>query len=116
MSPEAAVVQLLGDPLPEEIQVLPTRQALEAYTAAVHSPDTREDPLPGDPTFRDYINDVHKKALITDKERLERVELHDLIIRSQLVAGEQAVLAEADALMAQGVLFESPPSRRTPQP
>jgi hypothetical protein len=46
---------VLGDPLPEEIQLLPTRQALEGCADAARSPSNPEAPLPGDPTFRYYI-------------------------------------------------------------
>jgi MarR family len=75
---------VLGDPLPEEIELLPTRQVLEGWTRTARSSGIRDAPLPADPTFRHYINDADDSGL--------------------LVADEQLVLADAASLIADGIL------------
>jgi hypothetical protein len=107
---------VLGDALPEEIQLLPTRQALEGGADAARSPSPSGAHLPGNATFRKYINDACEHGHVTRSERLEQIRLHDLIIRGRPAAGEQAVLAEAEELIDQDVLFDPGAPKRTPDP
>jgi MarR family len=107
---------VLADAFPDEVELLPTRQALENHIAAAGSPRSPETPLPGDSIFRRYMNDAVERGHIDGQERLERIGLHDLIILSRLTAGEEVAPTEAEALIEQGVLFDSGGTRNRPEP
>jgi hypothetical protein len=107
---------VLGDSLPEEIQLLPTLHALKSSADAAPSPSTPEAHVPGDPTFRQYINDACELGHITRSEQLQRVRQHDLITLSRSAAGEKGRLSEAEKPIEQGALFDPGPPKRTPDP
>ena len=73
---------MLGDPLPHEVEILPSLERLkERCTVAGGSGGIATSaPLPGDESFLDHIADVHSAGFITTGEALEREALHELII------------------------------------
>jgi hypothetical protein len=113
------------DPSPFHDGEIERLAALAVQAQEQHAPggagDRREAaPLPADTTFVDYINIAHENGHITEQERLERIELHDLISRSRLPACKQRVPNEVDTFNVQGALFEpaifEPPGNRKGPP
>jgi hypothetical protein len=99
---------VLGDPLPHEIEILPSLERLkERCTVAGRSPGTgTPPPLPGDDGYRDFLNTTHANGHLTDRERHELRLIHDQIRATQPPAGENEVLAEINNLISEGVLIE----------
>lgn len=107
----------LGNPIPDSVEVLATvdevRRRLDnldnlAADEGAGDPllrSARHDsiPLVGDHVFRTQINKSHELGLITSRERLERIRVHDLIVGSRPAAGEQLILDEP---LAEGILHQ----------
>ena len=70
---------VLGDPIPEEIQVLPTRQALDGCTVAARASDA-DVPLPGHSDFPGFIRAKYRAGHITRREWRARVQLHGALL------------------------------------
>jgi hypothetical protein len=70
---------------------------------AVRTVCTVSKPLPGDEGFRDHLNRAHAAGFLTDRERLARRLLHDLIVRARPPAREQATFDDLRTLLRLGV-------------
>jgi hypothetical protein len=80
---------VLADPLPEDVQILPTVEALTAHCAVPRPFDTGllpPPPLPGDPEYRAHLNSAFENGHLTEQERHEQMLMHHLVARTRRAA------------------------------
>jgi hypothetical protein len=96
---------VLGDPLPHEIEILPSLEPLkERCTLASRTEGGATPPLPGDDAFRNFLNWKHANGHLTDQARHELRLLHDRIRGAKLPVGEAQIREEIEQLITEGVV------------
>jgi hypothetical protein len=77
-----AFARVLGDRGDRSDRSKAASQAGPVAPVAPVAWDTNEPPLAGDPDFLEYLLDCGNRGLVTEAEWMDRVELHELIVRA----------------------------------
>ena len=90
---------MLADPLPDEVEILPSLDRLKERCTVAGGPDGGDDderpvkpeepapvsvepPLPGDDDFPGHLIGVLDRGFITQSEFEERVSVHNLVVEN----------------------------------